>query len=76
MVEAVASTLIDSNVKNPEQRDVLKEAVHARMAERERTNEVPTVRVYDKEAPVKSLPQEQTHPVMERNIERDVERTR
>ena len=26
VVEAVASTLIDSNVKNPEQRDVLKEA--------------------------------------------------
>lgn len=70
VAEAVASALIDSKVKDPAQREALKAAVGARMAEREKANKVPTVPVYDKAAPAKSQQPERTGPVVERNAER------
>jgi Large polyvalent protein-associated domain 7 len=70
VAEAVASALIDSKVKNPAQREALKAAVGARMAERDKANKVPTVPVYDKAAPAKTQQQERTGPVVERNSER------
>jgi hypothetical protein len=70
VVDAVASAYIDSKVKDPAQRELLKAAVGARMAEREKVNKVPTVPVYDKTAPAKSQQPERTGPVVERNAER------
>lgn len=70
VAEAVASALIDSKVKDPAQREALKAAVGARMAEREKANKVPSVPVYDKAAPAQSQQQERTGPVVERNSER------
>jgi len=70
VAEAVASALIDSKVKDPAQREALKAAVGARMAEREKANKVPAVPVYDKAAPAKSQQPERTGPVVERNSER------
>lgn len=70
VAEAVASAFIDSKVKDPAQREALKAAVGARMAEREKVNKVPAVPVYDKAAPAKSQQPERTGPVVERNAER------
>nr|BCT99892.1 DNA primase [uncultured bacterium]BCU00063.1 DNA primase [uncultured bacterium] len=70
VAEAVASAFIDSKVKDPAQREALKAAVGARMAEREKANKVPAVPVYDKAAPAKSQQPERTGPVVERNAER------
>ena len=70
VVEAVASAFIDSKVKDPAQREVLRSAVGVRIAEREKANKVPVVPVYDKEAPAKSQQPERTGPVVERNSER------
>lgn len=70
VAEAVASAFIDSKVKDPLQREALKAAVGARMAEREKTNKVPAVPVYDKAAPAKTQQPERTGPVVERNSER------
>lgn len=70
VVEAVASAFIDANVKDPAQREALKAAVGARMADREKANKAPAVPVYDKAAPAKSQQQERTGPVVERNAER------
>ncbi|MEJ7139542.1 LPD7 domain-containing protein [Amphibiibacter pelophylacis] len=70
VAEAVASAFIDSKVKDPAQREALKAAVGARMAEREKANKVPAVPVYDKAAPAKTQQAERTGPVVERNAER------
>lgn len=70
VAEAVASAFIDSKVKDPAQREALKAAVGARMAEREKVNKVPAVPVYDKAAPAKSQQPERTGPVVECNAER------
>ena len=70
VVQAVASAFIESKVKDPAQREALKAAVGARMAEREKANKVPAVPVYDKAAPAKSQQPERTRPVVERNAER------
>lgn len=70
VAEAVASAFIDSKVKDPAQREALKAAIGARMADREKTNKVPAVPVYDKAAPAKSQQAERTGPVVERNAER------
>lgn len=72
VTEAVASAFIDSKVKDPAQREVLKSAVGVRIAEREKINQVPVVPIYDKEAPAKLPQKERTGPV----VERDSERTR
>lgn len=70
VAEAVASALIDSKVKDPAQREALKAAVGARMAEREAANKVPAIAVYDKTAPSHSQQPERSGPVVERNAER------
>lgn len=70
VTEAVASAFIDSKVKDPAQREVLKSAVGVRLSEREKVNQVPVVPVYDKEAPAKSPQKERTGPVVERDLER------
>lgn len=70
VAEAVASALIDAKVKDPAQREALKAAVGARIAERDKENTVPAIAVYDKKAPAKSQQQERTGPVVERNAER------
>lgn len=70
VAEAVASAYIDAKVKDPAQREALKAAVNARMAELDKTNRVPAVPVYDKDARSKSQQQERTGPVVERNAER------
>jgi hypothetical protein len=68
IAEAVASALIDARVPDQAQRDALKEAVGARLAERDRVGKVPAVPVYDRAAP--SRAQERTGPMVERNAER------
>jgi hypothetical protein len=70
VAEAVASAFIDASVKDPMQREALKAAIDARLAEREQANKVPAVPVYDKAAPAKSQQPERTGPVVERNSER------
>lgn len=70
VVEAVASAFIDAKVKDPTQREALKAAVGVRMTERERTNKVPVIAVYDKAAPSHAQQPERTDPVVERNAER------
>ena len=72
VIEAVAASFIDSHIKDPEQRTVLKEAMEARLIERQKTGTVPTVSTYDKNVASKEPTQEQPTP----NIERDLERTR
>jgi putative DNA primase/helicase len=69
VVESVASAFIDSNVKDPAQREALKAAVGERVAMREHLNKVPAVPVYDKSAPAK-IQEERTRPVIERTAER------
>lgn len=68
VAEAVAAALIDATVQHPGQRDALKAAVGARLAERDQGGKVPAVQVYDKSAP--SRTRERAGPVVERNAER------
>jgi len=68
VAEAVATALIDANVQHPGQRDALKAAIGARLAERDQAGKVPAVEVYDKSAP--SRTRERAGPVVERNAER------
>jgi putative DNA primase/helicase len=68
VAEAVASAVIDAKVRDPAQRQALKAAVGARLAERDKDGKVPAVPVYDKTAPART--RERTGPVVERNAER------
>lgn len=70
VVEAVAAALIDAKVKDPAQREALRQAVDTRLQERAKAGKVPAVAVYDKAAPSKSHDAERTRPVVERNSER------
>lgn len=70
VVEAVAAAVIDAKVKDPAQRQALKAAVDARLVERAKAGKVPSVAVYDKDAPAKTQQPERTGPVVERNAER------
>lgn len=70
VVEAVAAAVIDVKVKNPAQRQALKAAVDARLVERAKAGKVPTVAIYDKDAPAKVQQPERTGSVVERNAER------
>ncbi|WP_426197145.1 LPD7 domain-containing protein [Massilia sp. DWR3-1-1] len=70
VVEAVAAAVIDAKVKDPAQRQALKAAVDARLVERAKVGKVPSVAVYDKDAPTKAPQPERTGPVVERNAER------
>lgn len=51
VVEAVAGAFIDAKVQDPAKREALKAAIGARTNERETANNVPSVAVFDKEAP-------------------------
>lgn len=70
VVEAVAAAVIDAKVQDPAQRQALKAAVDARLVERAKAGKVPTVTIYDKDAPAKIQQPERTGPVVERNAER------
>jgi len=69
VVEAVASAFIDSKVKDPAQRETLKAAINARLVEREQAGTIPSVPIYDKEAPIQSS-LERIGPQVEQNAER------
>lgn len=70
VVEAIASAVIDAKVKDPAQREALRQAVDARLQERAKAGKVPVVAIYDKAAPSKSQEAERTRPPVERNSER------
>lgn len=70
VVEAVAAALVDSKVKNPEQREAIKAAIDARLVEREKSGKMPSVPVFDKTAATRTQTPERTGPVVERNSER------
>ncbi|RYZ91367.1 MAG: hypothetical protein EOP04_00695 [Proteobacteria bacterium] len=69
IVDIVAGVMIDSMIKNPAQRDVLRAAISEQLAIRKQLNKVPAIPVYDKTAPSKNH-QERTGPVIERTPER------
>jgi putative DNA primase/helicase len=71
VVEAVAAAIIDSKVTNPLTQQVLKEAVGARLNEREQVGKVPNVPMYDKNAAKQQKQPEQISPQIQRT-----ERTR
>jgi hypothetical protein len=68
--QAVASTFIDANVKEPAQREVLKAAINARLNERDKVGKVPNINIYDKSAPSQTTEAEHTRPAVERKTER------
>ena len=70
VVEAVAAAVIDAKVKDPAQREALRQAVDARLQERAKAGKVPAVAIYDKAAPSKSHDAERARPPVERNTER------
>lgn len=70
IVGRVASAVIDSRFRNPQQREAVKLAMDERLAQRQRENRVPSVPVYDKSAPKRSRESERTTPQVERNSER------
>ena len=71
VVEAVAAAIIDSKVTNPLTQQVLKEAVGARLNEREQMGKVPDVPMYDKNAAKQPKQPEQISPQIQKT-----ERTR
>ena len=70
VVEAVASALIDANIKDPTHRQALKTAVDVRLVERAKGGTIPTVPMYDKKAPAQSKQPERVGPQVARNAER------
>lgn len=70
IVEAVAAAVIDAKVKDPAQRAELKAAIDKRLQERAQTGKIPSIPVYDKNAPSQTKQAERERPVVERNAER------
>jgi len=73
VIDAVAATFIDTNVKDTHLRDVLKEAVDARLLERQAADQIPQVSIYDKNAAAKKPDQNHDDRVA---FEPAIERTR
>lgn len=70
VVEAVAAAVVDAKVKDPAQRAEIKAAIGNRLAERIEAGKVPSVAVYDKDAPAKARQVDRERPQVERNAER------
>lgn len=70
VVEAVAAAVVDAKVKDPAQRAEIKAAIDTRLAERAKAGKVPSVPVYDKDAPAKTKQVDRDRPQVERNAER------
>lgn len=70
VVEAVAEHLINSKIIDPEKRKTLKAAVDSRLSKLAESGKMPTIRMYDKNAPIRSSQQAQGQAVVERNTER------
>ena len=70
VVEAVAVKWLDANIKDPQQREILKKAIDDHLQKREKTNQVPTISVYDKSAPSKSPTYDNFKPQIEHQRER------
>jgi len=72
VAEAVASKVIDANIKNKTAQQTLKKAVNDRLETLDKTGDVPSVQMYDKSAPASI--QDRPAPVMEHQAQ--VERSR
>lgn len=70
VVEAVAAKAINERFKDPAQREAAMQAVNQRLGERAQAGNIPTVPMYDKQAPSKAAEIERARPVVERNSER------
>lgn len=71
VAEAVAEAFIDSKVKDPLQREVLKAAINMRIAKREKAQKPTIIYTYDRTAPsTKPQRSERTEKTVERNAER------
>lgn len=70
VVEAVAASVIEAKVKDPALRAELKAAIGERLAERTQAKQIPSVPVYDKNAPSKAKQVDRERPQVERNAER------
>lgn len=70
IVEAVASTFINTHIKDPQHREMLKGAIENRLLERQKFDAVSSVAIYDKTAPRQELEQAQTTPKRQHDLER------
>lgn len=71
IIEAVASKLIQSKVKNPAQRQALQSAINNRLNERAAEGKIPSVQAYDKNIPSKTKSTEQKiQPQKEQDLDR------
>lgn len=70
VVESVAAAVIDAKVKDPNQRAELKAAINQKLAERTQAGKIPSIPVYDKDAPAKAKQVDRDRPQVERNAER------
>lgn len=70
VVEAVAAEVLKEKVKDPKQRAAIMKAISERLEQREKAGKVPSVPVYDKQAPSRQKQAERTRAQVDRNAER------
>jgi hypothetical protein len=70
VVGAVAAEVLKEKIKDPVQREEIMKAINQRMAERAKVGKVPTVPIYDKNAPSTTAQTERTRPQVNRRAER------
>lgn len=70
LVEAVADSLICRTIKNSEKRKMLKSSVQSRLNQLAESKKMPTIHMYDKNAPFRGAQRPTELPVAERNTER------